>query len=122
MPSQTSPTAHSLIAAPSIAPAIASPRDEVARSKRLNNTTPGELIPPSPKTPSRAVPSRATQPSGRAAPRNKKFSEKVRWNTANKMRRKIGIPQILCVNTLSALSERERFSSFAFLFFTRAVE
>ena len=63
------------------------------------------MIPPSPNTPSNAVPSRDTQFSGSKPPKNKKFSEKVKWKIANKIKRNIGIPQILCVSTLSALSD-----------------
>ena len=49
------------------------------------------------------------------APRYNKSSENVRWKMRNSTTRKIGIPQILCVNTLSTLSERLIFSFADFL-------
>ena len=44
--------------------------------------------------------------------RYKKSVPNVRWNIANRMTKKIGIPQMRCVSTRSARSERERFSFF----------
>ena len=122
IPSQTSPVAHSAAPPDAIAFDTASLMEDIAQSNRLKSITPGEFIPPSPKIPSAAVPSKATQPSGKAAPIKRKFSEKVKWNMANSMSKNIGIPQILCVSTLSALSDEVRLDLSVRFFLTNAPE
>lgn len=73
-----------------------------ANSSRLNKITPGEFIPPSPNTPSNAVPGRVTKSSPRRPPMKRKFSENVRWKIINTIAIKIGIPNMRCVRILSA--------------------
>ena len=103
IPSHTSPATQS--GEPDSQPSASAVRLSVPSPSRLAKITPGEFMPPLPKTPSKAVPSSDTQPSGNSPPRYRKFSEKVRWKIANKITRKIGMPHILCVKTLSALSD-----------------
>lgn len=52
--------------------------ESVSNPNKLAKITPGELIPPSPKTPSNAVPSKVTKSSPNNPPKYKKFSEKVK--------------------------------------------
>ena len=114
IPSQTSPVAQDATSPASIAFCTAAVIESVASPNKFVRKTPGEAIPSVPNSPSAAVPSRETQPSGNAAPINNRFSEKVRWNIAKSINKKTGIPHILCVSTLSALSERLSFSFFVF--------
>ena len=48
--------------------------------------------------------------AGMILPKNSRFSEKVRWKIANIITRKMGMPAHLFVNTLSTLSDLERWS------------
>ena len=79
--------------------------ESVSNPNKFAKITPGELIPPSPNTPSKAVPFKVTKSSPNKPPKKRKFSEKVKWKITNKMTKKIGIPHILWVKTLSILSD-----------------
>ena len=128
-PSPIRDTAHT--AAPAFSrPVVIQPNTVlVNKSIRLNKITPGENITPSYRQASRETPKLAVSSSPSAfkviKPRssrvgkpqrlvNKKSSEKVIWKIANKITRKMGIPNHLCVRILSALSDLVFFSPTTF--------